>query len=291
LKTVYGVLGSISRRGCAWVVGLGVGVQVHLHLLDRLVPLGATRDAEVLIEQRAVETLDEAVRLRPADARGAAGRARTGADPAGRRTRGRCPRAPWMPSRSSSSATRCGPCVGHSRQCARIACSTSSLTRFGCGLLAPGSCLQSPPTLQPQGPPEQLVDRKQPPPLNAPFRMLQLPRRRGPAGEGQPSTAEPRLPPRPPQLASPLPIPDGEELVLWLCGVLAPSRLGAVRSGLLLWRPRRGDVQHGHDPIIPPARLHTRPAEPSPRSPCSTLRAEGVRLGRSRLQLPEHGRP
>ena len=48
-----------------------VGVENSLHLGDGLEPGLAPLDAEVLVEQRPVEALDDAVRLRPLHARGA----------------------------------------------------------------------------------------------------------------------------------------------------------------------------------------------------------------------------
>lgn len=53
--------------GALMVVVVPVGVEVHLHLFDALVPCRAAFHAEVLIEQGAVETLDEAIALRTAD--------------------------------------------------------------------------------------------------------------------------------------------------------------------------------------------------------------------------------
>lgn len=53
------------------VVELQVDVKVGLHLFDGLVPLLPAFDAEVLVEQRAVQAFDEAVTLRPAYACGA----------------------------------------------------------------------------------------------------------------------------------------------------------------------------------------------------------------------------
>ena len=57
--------------GPAGVVGLKIAVQVLLHLVERLVPGRPALDPEVLFEERPVEPLDEAVRLGPADLRGA----------------------------------------------------------------------------------------------------------------------------------------------------------------------------------------------------------------------------
>lgn len=48
-----------------------VRFEVALHLIDGLVPGRAPLHAEVLVEQRAVQPLDEAVALRPTDACGA----------------------------------------------------------------------------------------------------------------------------------------------------------------------------------------------------------------------------
>ena len=49
------------------VVDHEVGVQVGLHLGHRLVELLAALDSEVLVQERAVQSLDEAVALRPAN--------------------------------------------------------------------------------------------------------------------------------------------------------------------------------------------------------------------------------
>lgn len=49
------------------VVELGEGIQVNLDLLDGLVPLFPALDAEVIVEQRAVHALDEAVGTRRTD--------------------------------------------------------------------------------------------------------------------------------------------------------------------------------------------------------------------------------
>ena len=49
------------------VVADQVGVQHPLHLLDGFEPGLAALDAEVLVEQRSVQTFDDAVGLRPAD--------------------------------------------------------------------------------------------------------------------------------------------------------------------------------------------------------------------------------
>ncbi len=43
------------------VVDDEVGIERHLHLLDGLEPGFAALDAEVLVEQRAVQALDDAV--------------------------------------------------------------------------------------------------------------------------------------------------------------------------------------------------------------------------------------
>ena len=53
--------------GSLGVVGDEVGVEHGLHLLDGLEPGAATFDAEVLVEQGAVQALDDAVGLRPLD--------------------------------------------------------------------------------------------------------------------------------------------------------------------------------------------------------------------------------
>lgn len=57
--------------GSAVVVGLQEGVEIGLHFVERLVELLAAHDAEVLVQERPVEPLDKAVRLRPPDPRGA----------------------------------------------------------------------------------------------------------------------------------------------------------------------------------------------------------------------------
>jgi len=57
--------------GTPGVVGDEVGVEVGLHLVDALVELGAAHDAEVLVEERAVQALDVAVGLRAAHLGGA----------------------------------------------------------------------------------------------------------------------------------------------------------------------------------------------------------------------------
>src|SRR5690606_34441870 len=54
-----------------------VSVEIDLHLLETLVPLSAARHAQVLVEERAVETLDEAICLGPAHRRRAVRRSRT----------------------------------------------------------------------------------------------------------------------------------------------------------------------------------------------------------------------
>jgi hypothetical protein len=46
------------------VVDLEVDIQGGLYLLDRLVPLGPSRDTDMLSHQRSVEALDEPVRVR-----------------------------------------------------------------------------------------------------------------------------------------------------------------------------------------------------------------------------------
>lgn len=58
---------SVALMGSFGVVGREVGVEVGLHLVDGLVELGPTHDAEVLVEERAVQALDVAVGLRTAD--------------------------------------------------------------------------------------------------------------------------------------------------------------------------------------------------------------------------------
>ena len=54
------------------VVARQVSIQVLLHLCNRLLPGRPTLDLEMLFEERPVEALDVAVRLRPSDLRGAA---------------------------------------------------------------------------------------------------------------------------------------------------------------------------------------------------------------------------
>ena len=53
------------------VVGLKIRIQILLHLLDGLVPGRAALDPKMLLEKGAVEPLDEAIGLRPADPGGA----------------------------------------------------------------------------------------------------------------------------------------------------------------------------------------------------------------------------
>ena len=81
----------------AVIVAVEVDIENRLHLLDGLEPGAPAFDAEVLVEQRAMEALDDAVGLRPADLCGACGRcpraagtARRDDGPGGRRTRGHC---------------------------------------------------------------------------------------------------------------------------------------------------------------------------------------------------------
>ena len=54
-----------ALMGALGVVDDEVGVERDLHLLDGLEPGGAAFDTEVLVEQRAMEALDDAVGLRP----------------------------------------------------------------------------------------------------------------------------------------------------------------------------------------------------------------------------------
>jgi len=51
----------VALMGSLRVVGDQVGVEVGLHLLYGLVPFLSTHDAEMLVEQGAMEALDEAV--------------------------------------------------------------------------------------------------------------------------------------------------------------------------------------------------------------------------------------
>ena len=60
---------AVAAVGPALVVGLKIRVQVLLHLLDGLVPGRPSLDPEMLLEERAMESLDEAVRLGPPDLR------------------------------------------------------------------------------------------------------------------------------------------------------------------------------------------------------------------------------
>ena len=53
------------------VVGLEVSIKVYLHLLHGFVPLLAALEAEMFIEQGAVQPLDKSVALRPTDPGGA----------------------------------------------------------------------------------------------------------------------------------------------------------------------------------------------------------------------------
>ena len=53
------------------IVALDVGVENRLHLLDRLEPGAPALDSEVLVEQRAMQALDDAVRLWSLDPGGA----------------------------------------------------------------------------------------------------------------------------------------------------------------------------------------------------------------------------
>ena len=57
--------------GTFFVVGDEIIVEAFLHFVNRLEPGPAALDAEVLVEQRSVEALDDAVRLRPLDPGGA----------------------------------------------------------------------------------------------------------------------------------------------------------------------------------------------------------------------------
>ena len=92
-----GAVHAAALMGPFLVVGLEVGVEGELHLLDGLEPGPAAFDAEVLVEQRAVEALNDAVGLRPADlglsvldARELEEELIGWACRGGRRTRGRC---------------------------------------------------------------------------------------------------------------------------------------------------------------------------------------------------------
>lgn len=49
------------------VVVVQIGIEVSLHLLNRFIPGRATRNADVLVQQGAVQPCDEAVALRSPD--------------------------------------------------------------------------------------------------------------------------------------------------------------------------------------------------------------------------------
>lgn len=57
--------------GTLGVVLNEVRVEIDLHLVQGFVPLDAARDPKVLVQQRAVQPLDEPVGLRPANLGGA----------------------------------------------------------------------------------------------------------------------------------------------------------------------------------------------------------------------------
>lgn len=68
-NALAGVLPFMPRPWCGppGVVADHVGIEHGLHLLDGLEPGLAAFDPEVLVEQSAVQALDDAVGLRPAD--------------------------------------------------------------------------------------------------------------------------------------------------------------------------------------------------------------------------------
>src|SRR5262249_3630177 len=57
--------------GATLIVAQKMGVENRLHLLDGFEPGAASLDPEVLVEQRAVQPLDDTVRLRALDPGGA----------------------------------------------------------------------------------------------------------------------------------------------------------------------------------------------------------------------------
>jgi hypothetical protein len=74
------------------IVALEVGIKHHLHLRDGLEPGAPALDAEVLVEQGAMQALDDAVALRP-DVELQEQLLRMAVRPAAE-TRGRCRSAP-----------------------------------------------------------------------------------------------------------------------------------------------------------------------------------------------------
>jgi hypothetical protein len=51
------------------IVDFEIAVQVYLYLVEGLVELSSADDPEMLVEQRAMQTLDDAIALRPANLR------------------------------------------------------------------------------------------------------------------------------------------------------------------------------------------------------------------------------